>query len=182
MQPANILLLSKERINTQIQIKVNFPVILMTYFCHNVGMNTERWERACKLLICVKKSLKKRYFLLDYSSASGSLFLPISQLLYSRQASNLWHLLLSSSYSADERFDATFHTNVLVNATGICQYIPPGCYPSGRLLRLRSQMSFFKKFSDCAANLKVNICLQASWRAPVTSTCAGFRLMCRSAT
>lgn len=29
-------------------------------------------------------------------------------------------------YSADERFDATFHTNVLVNATGSCQYIPPG--------------------------------------------------------
>lgn len=28
--------------------------------------------------------------------------------------------------SADERFDATFHTNVLVNATGSCQYIPPG--------------------------------------------------------
>lgn len=28
--------------------------------------------------------------------------------------------------SADERFDATFHTNVLVNASGSCQYIPPG--------------------------------------------------------
>uniref|UniRef100_A0A673BD29 Neuronal acetylcholine receptor subunit alpha-7 n=1 Tax=Sphaeramia orbicularis TaxID=375764 RepID=A0A673BD29_9TELE len=28
--------------------------------------------------------------------------------------------------SADERFDATFHTNVLVNASGACQYIPPG--------------------------------------------------------
>uniref|UniRef100_A0A8C6S5B3 Neuronal acetylcholine receptor subunit alpha-7 n=1 Tax=Neogobius melanostomus TaxID=47308 RepID=A0A8C6S5B3_9GOBI len=26
--------------------------------------------------------------------------------------------------SADERFDATFHTNVLVNASGACQYIP----------------------------------------------------------
>uniref|UniRef100_H3D3A9 Neuronal acetylcholine receptor subunit alpha-7 n=1 Tax=Tetraodon nigroviridis TaxID=99883 RepID=H3D3A9_TETNG len=32
--------------------------------------------------------------------------------------------------SADERFDATFHTNVLVNATGICQYIPPGILKS----------------------------------------------------
>ncbi|XP_064498246.1 neuronal acetylcholine receptor subunit alpha-7-like isoform X2 [Pseudopipra pipra] len=28
--------------------------------------------------------------------------------------------------SADERFDATFHTNVLVNYSGSCQYIPPG--------------------------------------------------------
>ncbi|XP_048107923.1 neuronal acetylcholine receptor subunit alpha-7 isoform X2 [Alosa alosa] len=27
--------------------------------------------------------------------------------------------------SADERFDATFHTNVLVNHSGACQYIPP---------------------------------------------------------
>ncbi|OWK54577.1 Neuronal acetylcholine receptor subunit alpha-7 [Lonchura striata] len=27
--------------------------------------------------------------------------------------------------SADERFDATFHTNVLVNYSGSCQYIPP---------------------------------------------------------
>lgn len=29
-------------------------------------------------------------------------------------------------FSADERFDATFHTNVLVNYSGSCQYIPPG--------------------------------------------------------
>ncbi|XP_069046790.1 neuronal acetylcholine receptor subunit alpha-7a [Lepisosteus oculatus] len=32
--------------------------------------------------------------------------------------------------SADERFDATFHTNVLVNSTGYCQYIPPGIFKS----------------------------------------------------
>ncbi|XP_057699171.1 neuronal acetylcholine receptor subunit alpha-7-like isoform X2 [Corythoichthys intestinalis] len=32
--------------------------------------------------------------------------------------------------SADERFDATFHTNVLVNSTGSCQYIPPGILKS----------------------------------------------------
>lgn len=28
--------------------------------------------------------------------------------------------------SADERFDASFHTNILVNSTGYCQYLPPG--------------------------------------------------------
>ncbi|XP_038660163.1 neuronal acetylcholine receptor subunit alpha-7 isoform X2 [Scyliorhinus canicula] len=28
--------------------------------------------------------------------------------------------------SADERFDATFHTNVLVNSSGFSKYIPPG--------------------------------------------------------
>ncbi|CAL8302594.1 unnamed protein product [Arctogadus glacialis] len=32
--------------------------------------------------------------------------------------------------TADERFDATFHTNVLVNASGHCQYIPPGILKS----------------------------------------------------
>uniref|UniRef100_A0A8C0EB62 Neurotransmitter-gated ion-channel ligand-binding domain-containing protein n=1 Tax=Bubo bubo TaxID=30461 RepID=A0A8C0EB62_BUBBB len=32
--------------------------------------------------------------------------------------------------SADERFSATFHTNVLVNYSGSCQYIPPGILKS----------------------------------------------------
>ncbi|XP_048852519.1 neuronal acetylcholine receptor subunit alpha-7 isoform X1 [Brienomyrus brachyistius] len=32
--------------------------------------------------------------------------------------------------SADERFDATFHTNVLVNSSGSCQYLPPGILKS----------------------------------------------------
>ncbi|XP_043571238.1 neuronal acetylcholine receptor subunit alpha-7 isoform X1 [Chiloscyllium plagiosum] len=32
--------------------------------------------------------------------------------------------------SADERFDATFHTNVLVNSTGHSQYLPPGILKS----------------------------------------------------
>lgn len=40
----------------------------------------------------------------------------------------------SPACSADERFDATFHTNVLVNSSGHCQYLPPG---KGRPLRPR---------------------------------------------
>lgn len=40
------------------------------------------------------------------------------------------HIALHSLFSADERFDATFHTNVLVNASGYCQYIPPGILKS----------------------------------------------------
>ncbi|XP_023670906.1 neuronal acetylcholine receptor subunit alpha-7-like [Paramormyrops kingsleyae] len=32
--------------------------------------------------------------------------------------------------SADERFDATFHTNVLINSSGHCQYLPPGIFKS----------------------------------------------------
>ncbi|KAG7221755.1 hypothetical protein INR49_029138 [Caranx melampygus] len=30
----------------------------------------------------------------------------------------------------DERFDATFHTNIFVSPTGICSYIPPGIFKS----------------------------------------------------
>lgn len=40
-----------------------------------------------------------------------------------------WRFWLMNPFpvsSADERFDATFHTNVLVNASGHCQYLPPG--------------------------------------------------------
>lgn len=39
-----------------------------------------------------------------------------------------WHWLMHPFpvSSADERFDATFHTNVLVNSSGHCQYLPPG--------------------------------------------------------
>ncbi|KAM8763046.1 neuronal acetylcholine receptor subunit alpha-7a isoform 1-T1 [Acanthopagrus schlegelii] len=32
--------------------------------------------------------------------------------------------------SADERFDATFHTNILVNSSGYCSYLPPGIFKS----------------------------------------------------
>ncbi|XP_068427352.1 neuronal acetylcholine receptor subunit alpha-7a [Clinocottus analis] len=32
--------------------------------------------------------------------------------------------------SADERFDAIFHTNILVNSSGTCTYIPPGIFKS----------------------------------------------------
>ncbi|KPP63426.1 neuronal acetylcholine receptor subunit alpha-7-like [Scleropages formosus] len=32
--------------------------------------------------------------------------------------------------SADERFDATFHTNILINSSGHCQYLPPGIFKS----------------------------------------------------
>ncbi|XP_059215665.1 neuronal acetylcholine receptor subunit alpha-7-like isoform X2 [Centropristis striata] len=32
--------------------------------------------------------------------------------------------------SADERFDATFHTNILVDPSGTCSYLPPGIFKS----------------------------------------------------
>lgn len=39
--------------------------------------------------------------------------------------------------SADERFDATFHTNILVNASGSCSYIPPGIFKSSCSIDVR---------------------------------------------
>ncbi|XP_064875776.1 neuronal acetylcholine receptor subunit alpha-7-like isoform X1 [Oncorhynchus nerka] len=45
-------------------------------------------------------------------------------------SSQIWTPDILLYNSADERFDATFHTNVLVNASGYCQYIPPGILKS----------------------------------------------------
>ncbi|XP_067348997.1 neuronal acetylcholine receptor subunit alpha-7 isoform X1 [Channa argus] len=39
--------------------------------------------------------------------------------------------------SADERFDASFHTNVLVNSSGHCQYLPPGIFKSTCYINVR---------------------------------------------
>ncbi|XP_062318829.1 neuronal acetylcholine receptor subunit alpha-7 [Osmerus eperlanus] len=44
--------------------------------------------------------------------------------------SQIWRPDILLYNSADERFDATFHTNVLVNSTGYCQYLPPGIFKS----------------------------------------------------
>ncbi|KAG7483154.1 neuronal acetylcholine receptor subunit alpha-7 [Solea senegalensis] len=39
--------------------------------------------------------------------------------------------------SADERFDATFHTNVLVNNSGSCTFMPPGIFKSTCSINVR---------------------------------------------
>ncbi|XP_078139244.1 neuronal acetylcholine receptor subunit alpha-7 [Centroberyx gerrardi] len=44
--------------------------------------------------------------------------------------SQIWRPDILLYNSADERFDATFHTNILVNSTGYCQYLPPGIFKS----------------------------------------------------
>jgi len=33
-------------------------------------------------------------------------------------------------YSADEKFDGTYHTNIVVRENGTCLYIPPGIFKS----------------------------------------------------
>uniref|UniRef100_A0A3B4T2C1 Neuronal acetylcholine receptor subunit alpha-7 n=1 Tax=Seriola dumerili TaxID=41447 RepID=A0A3B4T2C1_SERDU len=44
--------------------------------------------------------------------------------------SQIWRPDILLYNSADERFDASFHTNILVNSTGYCQYLPPGIFKS----------------------------------------------------
>uniref|UniRef100_A0A6Q2ZME7 Neuronal acetylcholine receptor subunit alpha-7 n=1 Tax=Esox lucius TaxID=8010 RepID=A0A6Q2ZME7_ESOLU len=44
--------------------------------------------------------------------------------------SQIWKPDILLYNSADERFDATFHTNVLVNSSGYCSYLPPGIFKS----------------------------------------------------
>ncbi|XP_007905679.1 neuronal acetylcholine receptor subunit alpha-7a isoform X2 [Callorhinchus milii] len=50
---------------------------------------------------------------------------------------NLWTPDILLYNSADDRFDATFHTNVLVNSTGHCQWIPPGIMKSSCYIDVR---------------------------------------------
>lgn len=44
---------------------------------------------------------------------------------HTRRASNSTTSVLLSC-SAHDKFDATFKTNVLVNSSGFCEYLPPG--------------------------------------------------------
>ncbi|XP_063764628.1 neuronal acetylcholine receptor subunit alpha-7 [Eleginops maclovinus] len=44
--------------------------------------------------------------------------------------SQIWRPDILLYNSADERFDASFHTNILVNSSGYCQYLPPGIFKS----------------------------------------------------
>ncbi|XP_010781546.1 acetylcholine receptor subunit alpha-type acr-7-like [Notothenia coriiceps] len=46
--------------------------------------------------------------------------------------------------SADERFDATFHTNILVNSSGTCSYLPPVSYYIQYVFVLPSQIDSFE--------------------------------------
>lgn len=60
--------------------------------------------------------------------------------------------------SADERFDATFHTNVLVNASGYCQYIPPGILKSTCYIDVR-----WFPFDIQKCNLKFGSWTHSGW-------------------
>lgn len=43
---------------------------------------------------------------------------------------NILIILYYDVFSADEGFDGTYHTNVVVKSNGSCQYVPPGIFKS----------------------------------------------------
>ncbi|KAK2842839.1 hypothetical protein Q5P01_013039 [Channa striata] len=51
--------------------------------------------------------------------------------------SQIWRPDILLYNSADERFDASFHTNILVNSSGHCQYLPPGIFKSTCYINVR---------------------------------------------
>uniref|UniRef100_A0A8C4WW18 Uncharacterized protein n=1 Tax=Eptatretus burgeri TaxID=7764 RepID=A0A8C4WW18_EPTBU len=53
------------------------------------------------------------------------------------QSQQIWTPDILLYNSADDRFDATFHTNVLVNSSGDCQYAPPGMLKSTCYINVR---------------------------------------------
>ncbi|XP_034535010.1 neuronal acetylcholine receptor subunit alpha-7-like, partial [Notolabrus celidotus] len=57
--------------------------------------------------------------------------------------SQIWRPDILLYNSADERFDASFHTNILVNSSGYCQYLPPDLYEGlrGRRVNERSEVN-----------------------------------------
>lgn len=57
-------------------------------------------------------------------------FLRIRIYLYHCQHTHFIQYKFSRTHSADEGFDGTFHTNVVVKHNGSCLYVPPGIFKS----------------------------------------------------
>lgn len=55
-----------------------------------------------------------------------------------RALNSLAPVLLSSS--AHDKFDASFKTNVLVNSSGFCEYLPPGKFLFISILSLKTKL------------------------------------------
>lgn len=52
-------------------------------------------------------------------------------------AERIWKPDILLYNSADEKFDATFHTNILVSSSGHCHYLPPGIFKSSCYIDVR---------------------------------------------
>uniref|UniRef100_A0A452S1F5 Cholinergic receptor nicotinic alpha 7 subunit n=1 Tax=Ursus americanus TaxID=9643 RepID=A0A452S1F5_URSAM len=76
-------------------------------------------QSAANVIVCVCQSWTDHYLQWNMSEYPGVKTVRFPDGL-------IWKPDILLYNSADERFDATFHTNVLVNSSGYCQYLPPG--------------------------------------------------------
>lgn len=75
----------------------------------------------------------------------------------------LWWLILlfsaASEFSADEKFDGTFQTNVVVSHEGGCLYVPPGIFKS----TCKIDITWFP-FDDQKCDLKFGSWTYSGWK------------------
>ena len=65
----------------------------------------------------------------------------------------------SYTFSADEKFDGTFQTNVVVSHTGNCLYVPPGIFKS----TCKIDITWFP-FDDQKCDLKFGSWTYSGWK------------------
>ena len=65
----------------------------------------------------------------------------------------------SAFFSADEKFDGTFQTNVVVSSTGNCLYVPPGIFKS----TCKIDITWFP-FDDQKCDLKFGSWTYSGWK------------------
>ena len=71
-----------------------------------------------------------------------------------------WQLsAVNNIYSADERFDGTFQTNVVVSDNGTCLYVPPGIFKS----TCKIDIAWFP-FDDQKCDLKFGSWTYNGWK------------------
>ena len=77
-----------------------------------------------------------------------------------------WHIRLKvsfflflSPFSADEKFDGTFQTNVVVSDNGTCLYVPPGIFKS----TCKIDIAWFP-FDDQKCDLKFGSWTYNGWK------------------
>ncbi|XP_032806151.1 neuronal acetylcholine receptor subunit alpha-7 isoform X1 [Petromyzon marinus] len=103
--------------NDSMSISVQFQLILMQI------MDVDEKNQVLTTNVWLQFFWKDHYLHWNYSEHPG-----VKNLRF--QPHQIWTPDILLYNSADERFDATFHTNVLVNYTGNCQHLPPGMLKS----------------------------------------------------
>ena len=66
---------------------------------------------------------------------------------------------IENHFSADERFDGTFQTNVVISSDGACLYVPPGIFKS----TCKIDITWFP-FDDQLCDLKFGSWTYSGWK------------------